>query len=280
MRRRLVHAGRVLRRQVAHDVVDREEAGVLRQQAVLQAQLGDALAMAVAAFQRLLVRRRGDAMARPEASAAPPCPGAMCAPTRDGVAVGAGRRSGLRSRPGRGPRRATCRTRSPGARPARRAVAAGSTSYTSRPSNRAFTLVSTGDSIMRRKRAASAARLHRVGDDEGLAHAGARQAFHQVAVDGRADAEGKHVGLRQVPAHQLEGLALHRHVAVGHHHHGARHVGRLGLGVDALERGNQLGAAAAAASAGWCGWPARCWRAWPAPNAATACGCCRRTAAR
>ena len=38
-------------------------------------------------------------------------------------------------------------------------------------------------------------RLERVGDDEGLAHAGARQAFHQVPVDRGADAEGEHVGL-------------------------------------------------------------------------------------
>ena len=63
---RLVHAGASCGVGVAHHLVDREEAGVLREQVVLQAQLGDALALGVAAFERLLVRQAGDAVACPQ----------------------------------------------------------------------------------------------------------------------------------------------------------------------------------------------------------------------
>ncbi len=124
--------GRVLRRQVAHDVVDRQEAGVLREQVVLQAQLGDALALAVAAFQRFLVGRASDAMARPQVAQRGRVL-ARCARRRR-WRCGTGRaRSGLRSRPGRALRRAICRTRRTGPlaqhvgqlRPARRRTRPG-----------------------------------------------------------------------------------------------------------------------------------------------------------
>ena len=96
----------------------------------------------------------------------------------------------------------------------------------------------------------------------------------------RADAEGEHVGLAEVPAHQLEDLALDRHVAVGHDDHAARHVGRLRQRGDAAQRRHDLGAAAAAHLLDGLRWRGRCWRGWPAPSAAPASGCCRRTASR
>ena len=67
--------GGVLRRGVAHHLVHREEAGVLRQQVVAQAQLGDAAAQALAAFQRLLVGQRWRCGGAPTGSAARRCPG-------------------------------------------------------------------------------------------------------------------------------------------------------------------------------------------------------------
>ena len=82
------------------------------------------------------------------------------------------------------------------------------------------------------------------GDDERLTHAGAGQAFHQVAVDAGANAERKHIGLGQVVAHQVKSFALHGHITIGHHHYSARHIGGLGFGIDALQGGDQLGAAA------------------------------------
>ncbi len=88
--------------------------------------------------------------------------------------------------------------------------------------------------------------LIRLGDDKGFALAGTRQAFDQVAVDRRADAEGEHVGLRQVAPHELEHLVLDADVAIGDDDHAARHVGRLGQRGHAAQRRHDLGAAAAA----------------------------------
>ena len=69
-------------------------------------------------------------------------------------------------------------------------------------------------------------------------------------------------------AHQLEHLALDRHVAVGHDDHAARHVGRLGQRGDALQRRHDLGAAAAAVCVDGLERARRCWPASPAPTAA------------
>ena len=117
----------------AHHLVDRDEAGVLREQAVLQAERGD--------------RARAGVWPPFSASSSPSCamrwrahrcaapPRRHRAPARRRiVGVAAARRCGLRGSAWRlAARRATCRTPPPGGRPARRAADAGSTSYTSRP---------------------------------------------------------------------------------------------------------------------------------------------------
>ena len=84
------------------------------------------------------------------------------------------------------------------------------------------------------------------GHDEGLALAGARHAFDEMAVHARADAEREHVELVEVLADEAEHLGLDAHVAVGHEDHAARHLLGLGQRGHALERGHDLGAAATA----------------------------------
>ena len=65
-RQRLVDGGCERRIRVAHDLVDRDEAGVLREQAVLQAELGDRVLLRAAAFERFLIAERADALACPQ----------------------------------------------------------------------------------------------------------------------------------------------------------------------------------------------------------------------
>ena len=87
--------------------------------------------------------------------------------------------------------------------------------------------------------------LFRLRHDERLAATSARHAFDQVAIDAAADAKRKHVGVAQVLLDQLERAALLRDVSVGHEHHAARAAGRARQRQHALQRGFELGAAAA-----------------------------------
>ena len=47
-----------------------------------------------------------------------------------------------------------------------------------------------------------------LGDHEGLTHADVGHPFDDVAVDGRPDAEGEHVGIAQVVPDEIEDLFL------------------------------------------------------------------------
>ena len=105
----------------AHYMVDRDEARVLRQQAVAQPERDDRIALRVAALQRLFVGELADAMARPQVT------------QRNRLRVGRRRADDLAPRAARAvpfdhqvpgaAARATCRTASPGGRRARRATA-------------------------------------------------------------------------------------------------------------------------------------------------------------
>ena len=197
-RRRLVRRRHRAALRVAHDLVDRDEAGVVRQQAVAQAERGDRLASArwppssASSSPSAAMRWRAHRWRSATASG-------VAAPARR-ARRGSGRSALWPSMIELGAvaaRRATCRTPPPGGRPARRAAAPARRRTPPGLRSAPSRCVSTGDSIMRRRRSACVGGLLRLGDDEGLALAGARHAFDQVAVDRRADAEREHVGLRR-----------------------------------------------------------------------------------
>ena len=236
----------------------------------------------VAAFQRLLVGQARDAVARPQAAQRRPRPGASRASTAQLLAVRAVGAAGLRSID------AALGLAAPLAEHDHRALAehVGQRARLDVVHVEAVEAAPSpasapGDSIIRRKRAACSRGLHRVGDDEGLALPARARPSIRCRLTERPMPKANTLACAEVPAHQLEGFALDRHVAVGHDDHAARHVGAP----SARRR-----RAAAPASARCCRRrcslldrlraPARCWRAWPAPTAATASGCCPRTAAR
>mmetsp|Transcript_73478 Transcript_73478/g.215531 ORF Transcript_73478/g.215531 Transcript_73478/m.215531 type:complete len:591 (+) Transcript_73478:358-2130(+) len=59
------------------------------------------------------------------------------------------------------------------------------------------------------------------GDDEGLSVANTCEPLNKVAVHAVADPEDEYVAISKVVAHQVKGLALHRHISVGHDHDGS-----------------------------------------------------------
>ena len=230
----------------AHDAIDRDEAGVVREQAVAQAELGDRLALHVAAAQRFVVAQLLNALARPQLA--------------QGLCVGVGRGDGQHLLPIAAGALALQHELAAGLaapladhghRPATEHVGQGSQS-------RRFDVIDLQAVEARRDlrqhrrvdRLAQPCSLRRgelgFGDDERFALAGARDAFDQVPVDGRTDAEGEHIGLAEVLAHQLEDAVFDGDIAVGDHDHAARHVAVLRQRSDAFQRRHDLGAAAGA----------------------------------
>ena len=240
----LVHAGAVGRGVIAHHLVHGDEAGVLREQVVLKTQLGNGPAEGVASLQRLLVAQGRNAVACPQVTQGGRIGARACADLHAQLKGSVGRLAfqhqlalGLAAPFAEHDDRALGQQVGQIARlhvvdihPFKAQLHVGQ----HRCINHLAKTGGLGNS------------LGGLGDDEGLTHAGAGQPFHQVAVHTGTNTEREHIGLGQVGAHQLKGLAFHGHIAVGHHHHAARHVGRLGLGVDTSERRNQLGAAATA----------------------------------
>src|SRR5262245_60852166 len=88
-------------------------------------------------------------------------------------------------------------------------------------------------------------RLVGLGYDERFALADPGEAFDQVAVDRRADAEGEQIAMPKIAPHELEGLGFDVDVAVRYDRDGARDIFALGQGQGSLERGKKFGTTAA-----------------------------------
>ena len=91
-----------------------------------------------------------------------------------------------------------------------------------------------------------ALRFARIRNDEGFTHSRFGHTLNQVAVDGSADAESKHVAVIQVLSDVLKDTVLAIDVAIGHQHDTARKSRLARNAHRLLHRAQQFGAAAAA----------------------------------